>query len=72
MNPHNHFLEKTYYDHSGNHNGISIRDYIAIEMAKALISNQVSRMHSKTVISQAYEYADCLIIESNKRHRNAK
>lgn len=52
-------------------NGISVRDYIAIEAMKALIpvvESQVERTGERFSVSeQAYIYADALIVESNKK-----
>ena len=45
--------------------GITIRDYIAIEMGKALIIRYGSG-GKKGTAEQAYEFADALIAESNK------
>lgn len=56
----------------GKHNvefGLTIRDYIAIEAMKALIPSAENKFLDATVTvsKRAYEYADMLIMESNKK-----
>jgi hypothetical protein len=46
--------------------GLEIRDYVAIEMAKALIMARVA-WDSADTAKQAFWYADALISESNKK-----
>ena len=54
---------------SESHNGLTKRDFIAIQAMKGLVAHSGS-MGSvgspSTIAERAYEIADCLIIESNR------
>lgn len=62
----------SFYPREGKNSGINIRDYIAIEAMKGLLSNTISMRDLKEhaihqlLSEESYRYADALIAESNK------
>lgn len=79
MNPNKPFYPQIHLGNGGSgisepQNGISIRDYIAIEAMKAIITKSPLSIFEKGdlkscegVVNGAYDYADALIAESNKK-----
>ena len=68
MNPNKPFFPIT-EDIGTDYQGISTRDYIAIEVMKKLIPDQQSshKYMGDYIPYIAYKYADALIAESNKK-----
>ena len=68
MNPYDLIHPITIITRDGPKGAMTIRDYIAIEAMKALVTlwHEGGDCHETAVSSRAYEYADAMIAESNK------